>query len=359
MQLPEVQLKWLRGAEHIDFSRPNTYLAVGMRGSGKSSLLESIASRYPKVIDLFGSKDAECLAWCKPESPFKDVLFIVGRNVNVISRFPQVCVDKLTLDDFEKHRVIITTHNFYNSNTEYFKALQTITGLLWDCRSYWTEPWCVIIREAANMIYSRLQIVKDSNMAKSDFIQMLREARHSGLAVAVDTIRWTSLDKEIRDVSDYIFFKRLGSIGLPKDLSFLYRYFDPMSMMKLRPEVFVTLTSQGNIGFGKFDYPQWHKEEKENIMLKLDINPVRLDKEAEHGFNVGISEHAEIVTAYIQLRSMRKVARKLRRSLSTISEEIKLHNQVVAESGTCFECEKADSPNAKLKVSKRMESMEK
>lgn len=80
---PDIKVKWLRGPETIDFGRPNTYLVVGQRGTGKSSLLESIATRYPKVIDLFGSKDCESLAWCKANSPFHDVLFIVGKGVTV------------------------------------------------------------------------------------------------------------------------------------------------------------------------------------------------------------------------------------------------------------------------------------
>lgn len=341
--IPKIQMRWLRGEEKIDFTRPNTYLGLGMRGSGKSSLLESIATRYPKVIDIFSSKDSENLAWCRPSSPFKKVVFIVGPNVTVASSWPQIDVNKLTLADFEKYEVIVTTYAFYNTSREYFQALQQITSLLWDQRTYWTEPWCILIREAANMIYSRLQIVKDSDLAKADFIMMLREARHSGLAVAVDTLRWTSLDKEIRDVSDYVFFKRLGSIGLPKDLSFMYRFVNPMSMMKLRPEVFVTLTSQGNIGYGKFDYPSWHKEERQNIMLELGIDVARLEGSRNQGFNVSILEHVKIMESYRTTLSMGTTAANLNRSKSTISEQVGLHNSNIGECGFCLECHKSHS----------------
>jgi hypothetical protein len=326
-----------------------------MRGSGKSSLLESIGSRYPKVIDLFGSKDAENLGWCKPESPFKDILFIVGDNVTVASSYPQINVNKLTLKDFEKPQVIVTTRAFYNSTKEYFEALQKITSILWE-RAYWTEPWCIIIREAANMIYSRLQIVKDSNMAKADFIQMLREARHSGLAVCVDTLRWTSLDKEIRDVSDYVFFKRLGSIGLPKDLSFMYRYVNPLALMKLRPNVFVILTSQGNIGYGKFSYPNWHKEERENIMLKLNIDVSQLEGAKNQGFNVSILEHVKIIESYKETNSMGTTAAQLNRSKSTISQQVGLHNDNIVECGFCLECHKAQSPLEKVKFERKVKA---
>jgi hypothetical protein len=324
-----------------------------MRGSGKSSLLESIASRYPKVIDIFSSKDSENLAWCKPSSPFKKVLFIVGPNVTVAAPQPQINVNKLKLSDFNDYEVIVTTYAFYNSSREYFQALQQITSLLWDQRTYWSEPWCVVIREAANMIYSRLQIVKDSDMAKADFIMMLREARHSGLAVCVDTLRWTSLDKEIRDVSDYVFFKRLGSIGLPKDLGFLYKFVKPMAMMQLRPDVFVTLTSQGNIGFGRFDFPTWHKLENENIMFELGIDVNRLEGAKNQGFNVSILEHVKIMESYKETNSMGTTAAQLNRSKSTISEQVKLHNDNLAECGFCLECHKAQSPLENVKFEKR------
>lgn len=351
--IPEIKLQWLRGSEKVDFKKASTFLVLGMRGSGKSSLLESIASRYTKIIDIFSSKDSENLAWCKPDSPFKKILFIVGPNVTVTSTWPQIQIDKLKLSDFEPYQVIITTSHFYNSSREHFQALQQITSMLWDQRTYWTEPWCVVIREAANWLYSRLQIVKDSNMAKADFIQCLREARHSGLAVCVDTLRWTSLDKEIRDVSDYVFFKRLGSIGLPKDLHFLYKFVNPLSMMRLRPEVFVTLSSQGNIGYGKFSFPTWHKLEHENILLKLGIDVSRLEGAQTQGFNVSIFEHCKIVENYKQTNSMGMTAAQLNRSKSTISQQVSLHNGNIAECGFCLECHKANNPLEKEKFERK------
>lgn len=354
--VPEIKVKWLRGPETIDFARPNTYLVVGQRGTGKSSLLESIATRYPKVIDLFGSKDSECLAWCKPESPFHDILFIVGKGVTVVSQWPQVSIDELTLKDFEAHQVILTTHVFYSSSREYFSALQQITELLWEKRTSWTEPWIVLVREAANWVYSRLQIVKDSNLAKADFVQLLREARHSGLAVAVDTLRWTSLDKEVRDVADFFFMKRVGAIGLPKDLRFIYRYVQPFSMMKLDPEVFVMLTSQGNICIGKFDYPIWHKEEKENILHKINVQVSYEGRKLEQGLNVTVFEHSKIMETYIANKSMRKTAALLKRSSDTIFNTVKRHDENIESVGYCYECRTALSPLEKEKA-KRMGRM--
>lgn len=353
-QNPQLKAKWLRGQENIDYSRPNTYLAMGSRGSGKSSLLEAIGSRYTKVIDLFGSKDAECLSWCKPESPFKDVLFVVGKNVTVASRWPSISIEDLTLKDIDKHEVVTTTYCFFNTKREYFEALQKITTMLWDQRLYWDNPWFMLIREAANWIYSRLQVVKNSESAKADFIQMLREARHSGLAVGLDTIRWTNLDKEVRDVSDYIFLKKVGSIGLPKDLRFVYSYVNPFSMMRLQPQNFVLLTGEGNIAMGKFDEPKWHKQEKENILLKLGIEIQRLTPdENELSGSIGVFEHAKIMLTYTELGSIGKVAAKVQRSKSTVHQQITNHNATIDEIGYCLECNKAKSPHAKIKMRKK------
>jgi len=231
-----------------------------MRGSGKSSLLEVLAIRYPKIIDVFGSSDSEGLAFCKPEfeklfihlhgTP-PDILLVTGKGVDVASKWHHVKVSDLKLSDFEAHDVIVTVHALYRTQTEYFSALQKITRLLWEKRTYWTEPWFFLVREAANWIYSRLKTVKDDKMAKADFIQALREARHHGIAVGVDTIRWTSLDKEVRDVSDYIFIKRVGAIGMPDDLRWMYRYVRPYSMMQSHPQNFMLCTGRGAVGYGR------------------------------------------------------------------------------------------------------------
>jgi hypothetical protein len=356
-KLPQMTLKFIRDNDVIDFSRPDTFLCVGMRGSGKSSVLETLAVHYPKIIDLFGSKDHESLAWCKPNSPYHKVLFIVGDNITVSSQYPTVNYASLTLKDIEKYEVVTTCHAFYNTKAEYYNAIQTVTTMLCDKRNFWLQPWALVIRESANYIYSRLQIVKDSNMAKADFIALLREARHSGIACLVDTIRWTSLDKEVRDVSDFMFFKRVGAIGLPKDLHFLYRYVNPRSFMKLWKNVFVLMTGTGAIAIGKFDKVPWHKEEKEDILTELGINIIPLNPHLiTAGPNVSPTEHALIVRTYNEPKgSMGKTAAKLKRSKSTIQAAIKRHNETIEEIDYCLECRDAKEPLETTKLKTKRE----
>mgnify|MGYP001580351194 FL=1 len=352
-QVPRILVKWLRFQDHFAFTRPNTYLALGGRGSGKSNLLEVLGIRYPKIIDLFGASDNEGLCWCKPEfeqlfqtlyNRPPNILLVRGKSRDVASKHDSIKIQDLQLTDFETHDVITTVHAFYENEEEYFEALHIITVLLWEKRTYWKEPWYVLIREAANWIYARMKITKDDKMAKADFIKSLREARHHGLAIGVDTIRWTAIDKEVRDISDYIFIKRAGSIGLPDDLRWVYRYIRPYSMMQAKSSVFMLITSKGAVGFGKCDYAPWHKEEKENILKTANIEVKHSDQQLpdDRRYGVGDFEHSEIIIKYMELKSMNKVANALSRSPRTVNVHINQHNLAVERKGECKKCHHAD-----------------
>ena len=327
-------IKWVRGREPLEFNRPKTFLNLGQRGSGKSSLLETIAANYGKIIDLFGSRDNEGLAWCR--SPLKDsVLFIVGDSVKIRSEWPSKKLTELSFSDFRDYDVITSVHAFYGSSDEEYLGLNKILDMLYR-RTHWEYPWFLLVREAANFIYSRIKLTKNQHIAKADFVYMLREARHMGYAVGVDTIRWTAIDVEIRDVSDYTFLKSVGRKGLPNDLRFIYRYINPYSMMKTEPSQFVLITDSGAIGIGRFDYPTWHKEEKEDLVRKLGIS-ISYGDVPDYGNprrnTVSDFEHKQIVKAYEELKSMAKVGKLLGRSPATVKRHIDIHND-----GNCPLC---------------------
>jgi len=336
---PKIHVKWIRGRETVECHRPKTFLNLGQRGSGKSSLLEAIASEYPKIIDMFGSHDSEGLAWCR--SPFKDsVLFIVGDSVKISSEWPSIKVSELSLKDFQDYDIITSVHAFYGNSEEEFKGLNRILGILYQ-RTHWNEPWFLMVREAANFIYSRIKLTKNQFEAKADFIYLLREARHMGYAIGVDTIRWTAIDVEIRDVSDYTFLKSMGRKGLPPDLRFIYRYINPYSMMRMKPNQFVLITDSGAIGIGNSDYPAWHKEEKEDLVNELGIElqhgPIP-DYGNERRNTVSDFEHVEIVKKYAELKSMQKVAKALGRSPATVKAHIDVHEGYEKSLQPCPKC---------------------
>jgi len=362
IKVPEILLKWLRFKERIPFTRPLTFLILGMRGSGKSSLLEVLAIRYPKIIDLFGSSDNEGLCWCKPKftEVFKlihgrepRILLVTSETKETASKFDTKKISELKLATLEDYDVITTANILYSTEDEYFSALHDIIQLLWQKRTHWKEPWFVLIREASNWIYARMKLAKNDMMAKSQFVKSLREARHHGLAVGVDTLRWTSLDKEVRDVSDYIFLKRAGAIGLPDDLRWMYRYIRPYSMMQAKPQNFMLTTSKGSVGYGTFAYPCWHKEEKENILRSTGIEVKSSNKELPDNLRYGVGdfEHVEIIDKYMQLKSMAKTAKALGRAPGTVHNHIRRHNSSVNRLGKCKKCFNANSKYSQERIS--------
>ena len=48
-----------------------------------------------------------------------------------------------------------------------------------------------------------------------------------GFAMSIDTLKFTSIDSDIRNVTDYLILKSQGVTGLPDDLSFLYGFIEP------------------------------------------------------------------------------------------------------------------------------------
>jgi len=75
-----MKIYWIRGNENLSFNKPQTFFILGIRGSGKSSLLEHIGTKYLEkgccILDLFGSRDGEGLAWLRsPYAQDKRILF--------------------------------------------------------------------------------------------------------------------------------------------------------------------------------------------------------------------------------------------------------------------------------------------
>ena len=64
-----LQIKWIRGNDKLPLDRPFTLLVQGVRGSGKSSLLERLGEislkRGHTVFDMFGARDG-CAQWRAP-----------------------------------------------------------------------------------------------------------------------------------------------------------------------------------------------------------------------------------------------------------------------------------------------------
>lgn len=354
---PRIEYTWHRDGEKINWNRPLRIEAMGIQGAAKSSLLETCSVRYKKIIDILGSTDGESLSWCKPEfinwftarhGRPPEILLLIGEGVKIASKFKVLTAANFNIEEIEKVDIVTTAQLLHQRKEDYHSTMTKIIDTL-EQRIYWQDPWCLLIREAAHWAYARMKIFKDDEAKKSDLVEFFRENRHHGLAIMMDALRWTDLDKIFRDLSDYLFVKQLGDQGLPKDLRYCYRYWSPRSLRWLDKSFFGIKSVRGSIGTGRFQRPPWHKEEQENILLTTGIERRFQEVEIPDERRYGITdmEHSEVIDKYLELKSMHKVAKALVRSTQTIQGHVKEHNLSIKRLGECQKCKHAGSQFSK------------
>lgn len=359
--------KWKRFPQKLDFTRPNKYVIQGMPEGGKSALVETVASKYDdyskrgvaKIIDLFASRDNEGLSWLRHQQHQKNALLIHGDSVKLSCEWKTKKISELKLYDIMKYDTVISSPAFYSDLREEWQSLDKVNKMLWR-RTHWDEVWFLCIREGTSLLYSRLGLGENQSQAKASFVYALKEFRHCGMALGIDIIRYYGLDTEVRALADYLFVKAQGIEGLANDLSWMYGYYDLfVDFMQMPPWCFVVATKKGGLGNGRYQYPYWHKEERESM---LDIFNIQI--EYSDGVNYGDKgyapvsdfEHGSIVRIRVYCRTksgmmgMGKIAKggtfkigteKLemkKRSPKTIQEEIHQHNADIEAKGQCRIC---------------------
>lgn len=349
-------IKWLRGHSKIDYSTPSRYFALGITGSAKSSFLETIGEGYLEkghaVLDLFGSRDGEGLAWLRSKwASEKRILVLHGDNVDLECSYETKNTSKLTLSDFEKYDLILSSTPCYVSPSIEFIEVNKILDLLYQ-RLSWKRLVYAITREAANLFYSRLRVNKDQLQAKAEAVYLVRESRHMGLALGLDSLKYTSIDIDMRYLVDYQVVKQMGMIGLPDDLKWLYQFVRASWVRNMAKSAFLTVTRSGAIGIGSFSEIGWHKQEGENILAALDIKR-EVGEEPEIGEDrrtfktIGDAEHGELIALYVDdSQSMAKISKQKNRSTATVKAQIDEHNAAIARSGFCPKCRRAKGNHA-------------
>lgn len=326
-----------------DYKRPGTYLVMGNRGSGKSALIETLAERHDIIIDLYGSKDNENLCWCRKTSPIDDILLIHGENSHIDAPFDTKATNELTLKDLETHEATVTCNAFFSSDKVKFASLEHVTGCV-EKRTEWREGHLMFMafRETMDLVYSKMSSGAGEKDAKANLLYFMRQLRHFGVSVGADMLRWTGIDKEMRDLSEYIIFKKIGWKQLPRDISFVYKYVEPVVFRYMQHNQCVMLQENGNMALGKYDLPKYHKEEGVDLLKEIGIT-VEHDQELEESTTtkVGDKEHAAMIQLYNEEESMLVVSKKLVRSLSTVSYHVTFHNEQIEEKGYCPRCKKA------------------
>lgn len=355
--MPFTELKYMpeRGYEPLTFDSPLVYFVVGVRGAAKSSLLETIGEYYLDaencVLDLFSARDAENLAWLRsPWAEHKKILLLHGENCDVVAPFKTMKAKNLTLHDFNIYDLIISSPLLYAVPNDEFESVNNIINLLYRRPPSWKKIIYCLVREAANLFYSRLKISPSQLTAKSEVAYLTREMRHQGISIGLDSQIITGVDYQVRTQSDFTFVKRMGVIGISKDdpLFFLYKYFDPSFIRRMPKGEFILVGKGGALALGTFEPLPWHKKPRENILAKTGVT-VEYGETTEPALGstenvIGDEEHVRIITLTVKDGlSMEKIGEKLKRSKSTVHKHVHEHDEAIVRSGFCPRCQRAKS----------------
>jgi len=253
------------------------------------------------------------------------------------------------LHDFDIYDLIISSPLLYASPNDEFEAVNYIINLLYRRPPSWKKIIYCLVREAANLFYSRLKISPSQLTAKSEVAYLTREMRHQGISLGLDSQIITAVDYQIRTQSDFTFLKRMGVIGISKDdpLFFLYKFFAPEYIRRMPRGEFILIGKNGGLALGTFEPLPWHKKPRENILAKTDVHvEYGESKEPMQGSTenvIGDEEHVRIVGLTIQGLSMGKIGKELKRSNATVFKHIHEHDEAIVRSGFCPKCQRAKS----------------
>jgi hypothetical protein len=347
----ETKIHFIRGNEHLSFSKPKTYFGLGQIGTGKSTLLESVAIEHMKrgavVVDAYGSADGENLAWLRSDLiKDKRVLLLRGESVDVVTQHDVKMVENITLKDLERYDLIVSSRPCFLNRDFEFYSLGKLVSLLYK-RLHWKRLLCLVAREASSLWYSRIRVSDSQSDAKNESLYMLREMRHLGVSLALDSLRLLGIDVDLRSHVDYLFLKAMGLNGLDDSLKWLYHFFDPRFIRGMKPWEFILCCRSGSLGLGHFEDVPFHKREKEDITkicgLKISYGK-EIEKPKDMGSfeTVGDKQHIEIIRLYAEEgKGFNLIAEELGRSSRTPYTHVHKHNDAVNRSGFCAICRRA------------------
>ena len=312
-----------------------------------------LVRRNGKIVWSGNSRDNEGLAWLR--SPMYDkrhTLFLKDEAVKIDCN----CADVIDAKDFkvsmfDNYKLIISAAWFYPTHNNELRAIAAFTDKLW-WKVAWETPICIAVREAASLLSSRHIIGEDQTQAIDSTIRLLREIRHCGFAIALDTLRWFGVDRDVRAVTDYTFIKATGTEGLPQEIHFLYRYWNPFKVQQMNVRDFLVISREGALGTGSFDCPYWHKEERENLLtlfdIKLDYDNEKIAQQQQRNPNAKVVdlEHTRIISLRLDGKSFEAIGKIVERSPHTTHEQVRHHNNLVAMKGTCDKCYRAQYEKA-------------
>lgn len=316
----------------------------GIRGGGKSGLLFNIATHWPKVIGLYGSLDDEILTLLRAHKylrKWEQCLILGPEGVDVTSSWDYKYYGDLTWADMEKYEVIVMPQKIHQQPKTFSLGCEYVASFLLR-RPAVKDYWFLCVTEAANIMWAR-QSLKNAKLdqAKAYLVWLLRQLRHVGVAIGMDSQYLLALDKEVRNISDYTFLKNLGAFSLPPDLEWVYGYVPPPAIRALYPNEFVATDKFAGVYCGWFRLPPWHKQPKENIYESLGIRWEWGDPELRK-FDVAevnthqedMAVHSEIVRAFLEVKTIKGTASKSGHDRDTVRRHLSLHEK---KECTCYQ----------------------
>ena len=284
IQMLEWRNRVHRGLRILRYDFPATYRVVGIRYAGKGALDECIATKILSqggtVLDWMGSRASkEGLAWL--DSAYaKDVALVVGSNATLRTNIPWYRFTDWQVKDIPKHKIFVMLEHFFQTEEDYYYALlklmQKIQG-----RDEWTEgaPDAILIREAQRYLKAASAISTNRNekIAEQEFIEMHDEAVHSGFSVIVDSKTINTINKNIRDTSNYNFYKNMGAEDLPDSMHHLFNEYTSDMFRSLSPWEFILHTSWNAVGMGVNEYPPFHVVRGKSLLKKFDLTEIQFN----------------------------------------------------------------------------------
>lgn len=201
----------------------------------------------------------------------------------------------------------------------------------------------MVFREASNLFYSRLRVSRKQLQVKAESAYMTRESRHLGISAGMDTLKYTSIDIDLRVLQDYTVIKSIGILGLPTDMKWLYQFYNDYWIRCMPKSSYAIIQVEGGIGLGAFKEVSWHKRPREDIvkLVGLRVEKGEAPEELSSNNSIGDFQHSEIIRLYKEEGlSMNKIGKKLNRSPQTVSNHIKDHNDSVVRSKFCALCKR-------------------
>ncbi|MHC4717894.1 MAG: hypothetical protein ACYS5V_13050, partial [Planctomycetota bacterium] len=184
--------------------------------------------------DLFDAGDLESLFWCVPGPTGKrcPILLVHPDNVTIKSTIDDVRpisistpLTKICEIAHDEMRIVTIATAFFDPSDVMGVIARWAKEIMHISFNHFRldVPICVMLREAANVVFSRMKGVPGDNSteAKRSLVDLMRRARHFEISLAMDAQRFKDLYSTVRDNMDRIWMKKHAFYAIPQGLKWV------------------------------------------------------------------------------------------------------------------------------------------